>query len=456
MKRPWKLAYQKLFYFQKKIQSKKNARLCRNFQRFLHRNHFIQLLVIHEVNIDFLKFKSKKYRIFLTFQILSRLWILSLLPIYQNSQTLRSSAISTRHLRQSGRPSGYSYLQQRELSQPCVLSEKGEASLAQPEGEASLTTPNFQIYRILYTFFKNPNIQYIFINKFKNTLSQKNKFWILSNILIEKKFFFAWLKKEAFAVKQTNHLQGYSRTATFWAKRAKLRSPSQKVARAKLRSPQLCEAPCLSVQHFLNLSLISRFPQTLYFLEYNNFLIIPFNTEIEIKQINKYLNNYIRTQGSQIKLCESYVLNKGFCFLGWFFKKESPSFFLGRISNRNLRSHQKELKLLLKQSQNQPVDKIIYSLNRKILRWQKFYSCSMQLSKTWSQMNDFLFWLIWHWIQKRHRNKGSKWLYIHYWKKVTSKGYGRRQKIALGLGGASHHTKWVFVSNNQTLVFYKL
>ena len=87
------------------------------------------------------------------------------------------------------------------------------------------------------------------------------------------------------------------------------------------------------------------------------------------------------------------------------------------------------------------MDKIIYELNQKILRWQNFYNCSIQFSKTCSQLvrksklNDDLFWLIWRWIKKRHINRDSRWLYNRYWKQSTSR-------------------RWIFFANQHTLIFY--
>ena len=107
----------------------------------------------------------------------------------------------------------------------------------------------------------------------------------------------------------------------------------------------------------------------------------------------------------------------------------------GAISYANIQNHQKELKLYLKKSANKPIDGIISKLNKKIFYWQKFY-IGPSASEA-ARMNDYLFWLIWYWLKKRHRNRGSKWLYNRYWKK-------------------SIYRKWKFSDHNQTLISYNL
>ena len=52
-------------------------------------------------------------------------------------------------------------------------------------------------------------------------------------------------------------------------------------------------------------------------------------------------------------------------------------------------------------------------------------------------MNYYLFWRVWRWCKKRHKNKGTKWLYNRYW------FYNEKNK-------------WVFHTNSQYLKKYNL
>ena len=177
-----------------------------------------------------------------------------------------------------------------------------------------------------------------------------------------------------------------------------------------------------------------------HLMEYNGLILLGLKKKRDFRLSHNSLIYYAQIHGLKIKFIKFYSLDQGLHFLGWFFHKKNHS-FEGFISHKNIYNHQKELKHCLKTSENKPMDKIIYELNQKILRWQKFYNCSSQFSKTCSQfdrkfkLNDDLFWLIWRWIKKRHRNRGSKWLYTRYWKKSTSR-------------------RWIFSANQHTLIFY--
>ena len=177
-----------------------------------------------------------------------------------------------------------------------------------------------------------------------------------------------------------------------------------------------------------------------HLMEYNGLILLALKKKRDLRFSHNSLIYYAQTHGLKIKFIKFYSLYQGLHFLGWFFQKKNRS-FEGIISHKNINNHQKELKHCLKTSKNKSIDKIIYELNQKIFCWQKFYNCSIQFSKTCSQidqkskLNDDLFWLIWRWIKKRHINRSSKWLYNHYWKKSTSR-------------------RWIFSSNQHTLIFY--
>lgn len=177
-----------------------------------------------------------------------------------------------------------------------------------------------------------------------------------------------------------------------------------------------------------------------HLMEYNGLILLALKKKRDFRLSHNSLIYYAQIHGLKINFIKFYSLDQGLYFLGWFFHKKNHS-FEGFISHKNISNHQKELNHCLKTSENKPIDKIIYELNQKILRWQKFYNCSIQFSKACSQfdrkfkLNDDLFWLIWRWIKKRHRNRSSKWLYTRYWKKSTSR-------------------RWIFSANQHTLIFY--
>lgn len=252
-----------------------------------------------------------------------------------------------------------------------------------------------------------------------------------------------------FGLKQQSYFEIYRRTGFVSGK------PSAKpLAQAHRASARKAHLPTISIKKVLfefQFSNISNNCQQIYrsiaaegsvqnyWMEYFGFLLLPLTTKKNVQVIHKFCENYAQIHGLHLKFIKLFSLSQGIHFLGWFFQKK-VSHFTGSISSANIQNHQKELKFYLKTpaNKNKPIDHVISEFNQKILYWQKFYNCSIKLSNDKAaRMNDYLFWLIWYWLKKRHRTRSSKWLYNRYWKKST-------------------YRKWMFSENNYTLIFYNL
>lgn len=259
---------------------------------------------------------------------------------------------------------------------------------------------NSQIYSTVHQIFKTSAIQYLMIFKISNFWSSKNKLWILSNVCIEKKFLIHGLKIE---------------------KKSCLKTLIQYFSIVHL---------CVLIKE----QLLAKTPKfRLEFFEYNCFLFFPLTYETKHQQhIQTLLSDLAELHGLSLKFVQLYPVSDGLDFLGWHFKKQwlNPTV----LSLANIRSHQNELKKYLKMTAQKgvPVDQIIDTLNKKIQTWKEF--CGAQNLPF--KLNDYLFWRIWHWIQKRHRNKSSKWLYARYWKKSPT------------------HHQWMFSMNHVFLIPY--
>lgn len=332
----WQKFFYELVKLKKKInQNKSKGRDCRNFQRLLVRSRSIQLLIIGNLLARTPNFNYIENTIY--FYIVDQQWIFVL-----------SSLISSEIVFLTGQK-------------------------------------NYYIYTHLDKIFKKKvDPQYIMITIFDNFFSQKNKLWILSNLLLERKYFL-------------------SRIPYF---------KKQNVYKKNLKT---------IIQHLCIKDFSYLIPGT-FGLEYNNIIIRIFSHKFYNNQI---LYDFALTRGLNIQFNKTYPYSS-IVFLGWFLD--------GGISLVNIRGHQREFQKLLKKSQVSayPIDQIILELNTKIHLWKNFYN----ESNLYKIMNDYFFWRIWFWLKKRHKKKGSKWLYEKYWNKSTPR-------------------KWILSSNNEYLILFK-
>ena len=305
---------------------------------------------------------------------------------------------------------------------------------------------NYRLYRDqtdilkeVLSILNSSKFKWILIIKPNGFFNTKNKKWLFKNMLIEKKFLFFILDSKLFAIdsiKDYNYnqelvetrkislkkivknysLQGYNSFYNSYNRASNLKKKSFKFR------------PSINIHK----------PYLGPIIYYNDLILVP-NTSIN--QLNiayKSIFKFLQVRGLSINKNRIWVLNlrNGFNFLGWFIKKEKQKNII-TISDQNVRSHQLEIKKFLKSARFLSIDKVITKLNRKISNWQSYYAYASDLPKTWSEMNYYLFWRIWRWCKKRHKNKGSKWLYRRYWIRQENR-------------------KWVFHANNQYLKSYDL
>lgn len=399
---------------------KKNLRKVRNLQRLLLKSFGSKLLIsqklISENNINkFNRYKKNRNSLFLNslnlnnfiqiqnydgvkkdlptlsrllyFKFLQLLWILALLPI---NETLSDSL---------------SY--------------------------------NYRIYRLqvdilkeLYFTFNFTDYKWLMIIKPVGFFKKKNKEWVLENALLEKKFLKFNLENEKFA---NYNIKYYNLKEVIETKKIsliKLIKSSCFYYFSEFKRQNLPEIASYTI------SKDALFNVPILF--YSDFIFVPGTDLVNLKIFYKLIFQFLNQRGLIIKKNRFWINNLlyGFNFLGWSLKKEKGRISI-KISRENIKSHQLDIKKFLKSSRFLPIDKVIIKLNKKITNWQHYYSYTPNLYKIWSEMNYYLFWQVWRWCKKRHKNKGTKWLYNRYW------SYNEKKK-------------WVFHANKQYLKKYKL
>lgn len=321
MKQPCLFAFLKLLKLQKKIEISK-PRLSRDFQRLVHRKRLVQFFVIHQ-------FLSVHKKTVFQQDIKDILWAYSLAPFLENKKNYQT-----------------------------ILTGK----------------QNLIIEKILFTVFKKPFIKEILIIKFSNFFSRRNKYWILSNLFIEKKFFLNCSEKTVLKKTIKNFIN--------------LHFIMEVVGKRELQKQNSHMLASLKYHCF----------------EYNGFLILPLIKKLK----KKNLQNYAHRHGLHLKLVKIENLYNGFYILGWFFIKKSKNCScLSLKDSRSIKNQKKQIKKYLRKYHQMPVDQLIFGLNRKFIQSPKI-------------VRDYLFWKIWYWIKKRHSQKNSKWLYDQYWSQSTS------------------------------------
>jgi RNA-directed DNA polymerase len=397
--------------------NKKNFRSVRNLQRLLIKSYATQLLIsqklinknsinkfnlykknnnslyLHSLNLNnFIQLQNYNYEIFNEYnqnylKFLSLLWVLALIPI---NETLSD-------------PLSYNY---------------------------RLYRTQADIVKEFYSIFNFSDSKWLLIIKPAGFFKAGNEKWLIKNLLLEKKILQFNLKNEKFAKFSRKYYNHKEIIETKKISLIKLIRCSCFYGFEKFKEQALAEF----IPETINKDEISNIP----IIYYSNMIFVPSNNLAKLKRVYKLIFQFLNSRGLTVKKNRLWVINlsSGFNFLGWSLKKEKNRTTM-TISRENIKSHQLDIKKFLKSARFLPIDKVIIKLNKKITNWQDYYSYTPNLYKICSEMNYYLFWRVWRWCKKRHKNKGAKWLYNRYW------FYNEKNK-------------WVFHFNQQYLKKYEL
>ena len=414
----WYSVHKKILKLQNRIVkqlNKKNFREVRNLQRLLVKSFATQLLIsqklINQNDINKLNlYKKNRDNYFL------------------NSLNLNNFI----QLQQSKSFKGYEYNYFKFLELLWVF-----AFIPINETLSDPLSYNYRLYRTqvdilkeLHSTLNFNDYKWLLIIKPSGFFQKNNKKWLINNILLEKKILKYHLQNEKFASFSRKYYNHKEIIETKKISLTKLIKSSCFYGFVKFKEqtlPGLISSSTNQKEVFLT--------PTIY---YNDIIFIPSNNLVELKVIYKLVFQFLHNRGLTIKKNRLWVINllNGFNFLGWSFKKEKGRTIF-KISRENIKSHQLDIKKFLKSARFLPIDKVIIILNKKIINWQYYYSYTPNLYTVWAEMNYYLFWRVWRWCKKRHKNKGVKWLYNKYW------FYNEKNK-------------WIFHVNKHYLKKYEL
>jgi RNA-directed DNA polymerase len=172
---------------------------------------------------------------------------------------------------------------------------------------------------------------------------------------------------------------------------------------------------------FLKLSLKSNLEikennSFFHFFEFRNNLLITNFKENQLEIIKKVLVQVFKMDEIQISL-----LRHGFEVDGWKFYKVKNGQFFGKISQKKLKDHKKEIKDFIKLAKNISTHTFISKLSEKIINWKKNYLISNSFEKVSGQVEKYIFRLLWKWARKRHGTKSHNWIFNNYWVRINGR-----------------------------------
>ena len=169
--------------------------------------------------------------------------------------------------------------------------------------------------------------------------------------------------------------------------------------------------------------------------------VVTLHSSEEAEAVKELLSTFLKERGLELSEEKTLIthIDDGFDFLGWNFRKfdnQNKKVLHVRPSRESIRSLKDSIKeSVLIHGKAKSQDELIRELNPKIRGWCNYHR-SVMSSRTFANLDSFIFQTLFRWAMRKHNDKGKKWIANRYWHPI-----GRR--------------KWVFCTNDNQLTSAK-
>ncbi len=143
----------------------------------------------------------------------------------------------------------------------------------------------------------------------------------------------------------------------------------------------------------------------------------------ELFNFQFFFQEFCHIYGVNLQLRKSKVFSvfTGFNFMGWKFILLNNKSFFNFIRIDEIRKHKRILKATLLYSTRFDVSVVLRNINSLIFDWLSRYNLSDYPWDICSELDLYLYKLLWRFVRKRHSRKSKIWIYSKYWTFLSGK-----------------------------------
>ena len=152
-----------------------------------------------------------------------------------------------------------------------------------------------------------------------------------------------------------------------------------------------------------------------YFIRYcDDFLVIAPSKEISYK-VREIIRDFLTIRGLELSLEKTLIthIDDGFDFLGWNFRKYKGKLLI-KPSEKSIKSITEKLKTKVSNAKSWTQDELIRNLNPIIRGWANYHR-HIVAKDIFQKLYSYTWKITWRWGERRHPNKGLKWIFNKYW-----------------------------------------
>lgn len=172
-------------------------------------------------------------------------------------------------------------------------------------------------------------------------------------------------------------------------------------------------------------------------IRYADDFVITANSKEVAEELKTIVSDFLQSRGLTLSEEKTMIthIDRGFDFLGWTFKKYNEKLIIkpSKTSVNNL--IRKCSAIILKEGKTSTQSNLIRRLNQVIRGWTNYHK-HVVASKSFSNINNTLYYLLQQWAKHRHPNKNKWWRLNKYWHERNGQ-------------------RWVFTTDDYSLINLK-
>jgi len=171
-------------------------------------------------------------------------------------------------------------------------------------------------------------------------------------------------------------------------------------------------------------TLSKHFPKMkVYFIRYADDFVVTAPTEEIANEIREIIRAFLIIRGLELSPEKTKIthISEGFDFLGWNIRKFNAT-YLTQPSKKSVESITQKIRSIVRKGRAWTQDELIKALNPIIRGWANYHR-HIVAKKTFKKLDAYLWTVTWRWAQRRHSNKGRKWIVGRYWQQEGNRNW---------------------------------
>ncbi len=171
----------------------------------------------------------------------------------------------------------------------------------------------------------------------------------------------------------------------------------------------------------------------------DDFVVTGNSKELLETTVRPWIEEFLRERGLELSQEKTRIvhIDEGFDFLGWNFRKYSGKMLI-KPSRKSVKTFYDKVSEIIKSWHSKSPESLIAKLNPVLRGWAEYHK-GVVAKKTFSTLDNQIYWRLMRWGLRRHPRKSKKWVLERYWTRMNDRwdfGGGSNKKRDETIGTA--------------------